>query len=133
MIAAHEFRIGNALLQKTAHKITMVPCTLDHFGMLARGEGALLFPVVLKPELLERCGFLENMDYALRPQAREFKLVLPIMGQSQNELVGYVKSNGECFARATVNGAVVSNNVHQLHQLQNLFHALVGAELDLKN
>ena len=110
----------------------MVSCTLEHFALVARGEGNVLFPVVLKPELLERCGFAENMDYALRPQAREFRLVLPVMGSSNNEIMGYVKSNGECFARAMVNGAVVSNNVHQLHQLQNLYHALTGLEMELK-
>lgn len=133
MIAANEFRIGNYLLQKIATRIVMTPCTLEHFGMVARGEDATLFPVVLKPELLERCGFVENMDYALRPQAREFKLLLPVIGSNVNELAGYVKSNGECFARAHVNGAVASNNIHQLHQLQNLFYALVGTELQVQH
>ena len=130
-MAVNEFRIGNYLLQKVAGKISMVPCSLDHFGLVARGEGATLFPVVLKPELLERSGFAENMDYPLRPSAREFRLILPVMGGNANELVGYVKSNGECFARALVNGAVASNNVHQLHQLQNLHFALTGTELAL--
>lgn len=132
MISVQEFRWGNYLLQKTAGKIKMVACTAEHFALAHRGEGATLYPVVLKPELLERCGFIENMDYPLRPQAREFRLVLPVMGSGHNELVGYVKSNGECFARATVNKAVVSNNVHQLHQLQNLYHALAGLEMPIQ-
>ncbi len=110
----------------------MTPCTWEHYALLARGEGATLYPVVLKPELLERCGFTENMDYPLRPGAREFRLVLPVIGGNTNELAGYVKSNGECFARALVNGAVASNNVHQLHQLQNLHFALAGTELEVK-
>lgn len=121
------------LLAKEGARIRMVPATLEHFALVARGEGATLFPVVLKPELLERCGFVENMDYALRPQAREFRLVLPVMGSAQNEILAWVKSNGECFGRAQVNGAVVSNNVHQLHQLQNLYYALVGQELAVTN
>jgi hypothetical protein len=132
MIAAQEFRPGNLLLQKIANKISIVACTAEHFALVARGEGAALYPVVLKPELLEQCGFAENMDYPLRPQAREFKLVLPVMGGNKNELVAYVKSNGECFARAVVNDAVASNNVHQLHQLQNLFYALTGMEIAWK-
>lgn len=133
MISIQEFRTGNYLLQKVANKISLVPCTLEHFVLAARGEGASLFPVVLKPELLERCGFIENMDYALRPQAREFRLVLPVMGSGNNEIAAYVKSNGECFARAMVNGAIISNNVHQLHQLQNLYYALVGAEMMIRS
>ncbi|WP_132052256.1 hypothetical protein [Pseudocnuella soli] len=132
MISAHELRPGNLILQKLSGKIAMTPCTAAHFAMLDRGEGATLYPVVLKPELLERCGFAENMDYPLRPGAREFRLVLPVIGGADTQLAGYVKSNGECFARAMVNGAAASNNVHQLHQLQNLHFALTGAELELK-
>lgn len=110
----------------------MTPCTADHLVHAARGEGALFYPVVLKPELLARCGFVENMKYALRPQAREFGLVLPVMGSGNNEIKGYVKSNGECFVHAMANGATVSNNVYQLHQLQNLYYALAGSELAIK-
>lgn len=132
MIAVNEYRLGNYLLQKVANKILMLPCSLEHFALIARGETTMLFPVVLKPELLERCSFAENMDYALRPQAREFRLLLPVIGSNVNEIMGYVKSNGECFARAAVNGGVASNNLHQLHQLQNLYYALTGAELSIK-
>lgn len=132
MISVHEFRPGNFLLAKEGARIRPTPCTPDHLAMAARGEGATLFPMILKPELLAGCGFEENMDYALRPQAREFRLVLPVMGSADNSILAWVKSNGECFARAMVNGAVVSNNVHQLHQLQNLYYALVGTELPVK-
>lgn len=124
--------MGNYLLQKVAHKIVMVPCGAEHLVLAASGGGAALYPVALKPEHLERCGFAENMKYGLRPQAREFSLVLPVMGTGNNEIKAYVKSNGECFAYATANGATVSNNVYQLHQLQNLFYALTGGELLIK-
>lgn len=113
-------------------KIKTVACTAAHFGIATGPDANSLYPVVLKPELLERCGFAENIDYPLRPQAREFRLVLPVIGSGSNEILGYVKNNGECFARAMVNGAVVSNNVHHMHQLQNLYHALTGAELAVR-
>lgn len=132
MISVHEFRPGNLLLAKEGARIRATPCTPDHLALAARDAGAALYPMVLKPELLERCGFVENMDYALRPQAREFRLVLPVMGSASNELVGWLKSNGECFARAMANGVVVSNNVYHLHQLQNLYFALVGQEMEVK-
>lgn len=110
----------------------MVPCSFLHFELLQKGDAASFYPVVLKPELLVTCGFVENKDYPLLPQAREFLLTMPVIGNNKNELYGYVKNNGECFVRATVNGAVASNNFFTLHQLQNLFFMLAGKELDIK-
>jgi hypothetical protein len=78
---------------------------------------------------LESAGFLENKDYPLSPQAREFKLQLPVIGNNKNEILAYIKNNKECFARAMVNGLPVSNNIFHVHQLQNLYYALTGEEL----
>ena len=132
MIHASEFRLGNYILHKLNGKISMVPCSFSHFELLHKGDVASFYPVVLKAELLEKCGFIENKNYPLLPQAREFILVLPVIGSSKNELYGYVKNNGECFVRATVNGSVASNNFFHLHQLQNLFFTLTGKELEIK-
>ena len=110
----------------------MVKCTLAHLDILLNGDAKLIYPVVLKAELLEKCGFVENKEYALYPEAREFKLVLGVNGGEKNELYGYIKNNGECFGRAMVNGAIASNNFFRLHQLQNLFFALTGQELPVK-
>ena len=132
MINASELRLGNYILHKLNGKINMVPCNFSHFEFLQKGDVTDFYPVVLKPELLEKCGFIENKNYPLLPQAREFILVLPVIGSSKNELYGYVKNNGECFVRASVNGTVASNNFFHLHQLQNLFFALTGKELEIK-
>ena len=110
----------------------MVPCNFLHFEFLQKGDITGFYPVVLKPELLEKCGFIENKNYPLLPQAREFILLLPVIGSGKNELYGYVKNNGECFVRASVNGTAASNNFFHLHQLQNLFFALTGKELEIK-
>jgi hypothetical protein len=110
----------------------MVSCDYVHFDLLSKGETASFFPAVLKPELLTKCGFVENKDYPLAPQSREFILVLPVIGSNKNEIYGYVKNNGECFVRAMVNGAVASNNFFHLHQLQNLYYMLTGKELEVK-
>lgn len=110
----------------------MLPCSYAHFELLGKGDTGSFYPVVLKPELLEKSGFIENKNYPLLPQAREFILVLPVIGSHKNELYGYVKNNGECFIRATVNGAVASNNFFHVHQLQNLFFVLTGKELEIK-
>jgi hypothetical protein len=132
MINANELRLGNLVLHKYNGKISMVPCNYFHFDLLGKGDTASFYPVVLKPELLLKRGFIENKDYPLAPQSRELILVLPVIGNNKNEIYGYVKNNGECFVRAAVNGAVASNNFFHLHQLQNLFYMLTGEELQLK-
>jgi hypothetical protein len=132
MINPTEFRLGNYVLYKLNGKISMIAFDFSHFSVLSKGDTASFYPVVLKPELLEKSGFIENKNYPLLPQAREFVLVLPIIGSSKNELYAYVKNNGECFVRATVNGSVASNNFFYLHQLQNLFFMLTGNELGIK-
>jgi hypothetical protein len=128
----NELRLGNYILHKVNNKINMVKCTLAHLDILLNGDAKHIYPVVLKAELLEKCGFVENKEYALYPEAREFKLVLGVNGGEKNELYGYIKNNGECFGRAMVNGAIASNNFFRLHQLQNLFFALTGQELPVK-
>lgn len=110
----------------------MTKCGFEHFDLLSKGDHKNMFPVVLKPEILEKCGFSENMKYPLRPEAKEFILILPVIGESQNELRVYIKSNGESFGRAMTNNIVVSNNFYHLHQLQNLYVALTGQEMELK-
>jgi hypothetical protein len=132
MINAEELRLGNFILYKNNGRITTVRCGFEHFGLMEAGKSNDIFPVMLKPELLQKCGFIENKEYALYPEAREFILALPVIGSNKNEIFAYVKSNKECFARAHVNGAVASNNVFHLHGLQNLFFALVGKELEVK-
>lgn len=129
MINPSEFRLGNYLMQKIHNRIKTVPCSYDHFELMAKGDIKELFPVILKAELLECCGFRENMDYPLLPEAREFRLVLPVQGGQKNELLAYIKNNKECFGRAMINGLPASNPFYQLHQLQNLFFALTGEEL----
>jgi hypothetical protein len=130
MINASELRLGNLVLHKSNGRIKMIPCDYIHFDLLSKGGS--FFPIVLKPELLTKCGFVENKDYPLAPQSRELILVLPIIGSNKNEIYGYVKNNGECFVRATVNGAVASNNFFHFHQLQNLYYMLTGKELEVR-
>jgi hypothetical protein len=129
MIKAAEIRWGNQVLYKHDGRITMVPCTSEHFALMDGSQAELFFPVVLKAELLLQYGFVENKKYANYPQSREFRRVLPIKGAARHELLAYVRSNGECLAWAVADKIVVSNSVYHLHQLQNLHFALTGAEL----
>jgi hypothetical protein len=96
---------------------------------MAKGDTGSFFPVLLKPEWFTKCGFNENKNYALLPEAREFILTLPVQGNNKNEIYGYMKNNKECFVRATVNNLPVSGNIFHVHGLQNLYYSLTGNEL----
>jgi hypothetical protein len=132
MVKGQEFRLGNYIMHKTGVRILTVPCTFQHFELMAKDGGKDLFPVLLSPKILEGAGFIENKKYALLPESREFILVLPVMGSGEIQIRAYVKSNKECFGRAMMATVPISNNVHHLHQLQNLFTALTGQELEVK-
>ena len=131
MIEASELRQGNYILHKSGVRILPVRCTFQHFEMLSKGLAKDVFPIALKPEILQKCGFIENKKYHLLPDAREFVLTLPVMGNNKNEIYAYINSNKESYARATINDLVISNNFYYLHQLQNLYHALLGKELEV--
>ncbi len=133
MIKANEMRLGNLILQKAGAKISKVPFGFVHFELLAKDGGKNLYPVVLNAQILEGCGFEENKKYALLPNAREFRLALPVSGSGANELLGYIKTNGECFGRASVNGIPASVNFFHLHALQNLYFSLTGHELAISS
>lgn len=132
MIKTQEFRLGNYLMHKTGVRILTVRCTLEHFVLVAKGGEKDFFPVVLSAAILEKCGFAENKKYALLPESREFVRVVPVMGSGEIELRAYVKNNKECFGRVMMNGVPVSNNFFHLHQLQNVYAALTGQELELQ-
>jgi len=129
MINANELRLGNYILQKINNRIIPVKCTHQHFELMQNGNAKDIYPVTLKAEILEKSGFLENKDYPLLPDAREFILVLPVIGNNKNEIRAYIKNNKECFGRATLNNLPVSNNFYNLHQLQNIYFALTNEEL----
>jgi hypothetical protein len=131
MIDATELRIGNYILHKASVRILPVKCTLQHFELLAKGGAKDMFPIALKAEILEKCGFIENKKYYQLPEGREFILTLPVIGTNNNQVNAYINSKNESYARATVNDLVITNHIYHLHQLQNLYYAFVGKELEL--
>ncbi len=131
MIDASELRLGNYILHKAGVRILPVKCALQHFELINKGLAKDMFPIGMKPEILQKCGFIENKKYHLLPDAREFVLTLPVMGNNKNEIYAYINSNKESYARATVNDLIISNNFYNLHQLQNIYYVLVGNELEV--
>jgi hypothetical protein len=131
MINENELRLGNYILQKINTRILPVKYSQQHFDLIKTGNTKDLFPLTLKAEILEKCGFIENKKYPLLPEAREFILVLPVIGNANNEIRAYIKNNKECFARVMLNNLPVSNNFYNVHQLQNVYFAITNEELKL--
>lgn len=131
MIDASELRLGNYILHKAGVRILPVKFTLQHFELVNKGSAKDMFPIALKPDILQKCGFIENKKYHFLPDAREFILALPVMGNNKNEIYAYINSNKENYARATVNDLVITNNFYHLHQLQNVYYSLTGKELEV--
>jgi len=129
MINVKELRLGNYMLHKLSGRISPVRCAYHHFELVAKEGTKDLYPVLLNADILVKCGFEENLDYPLLPDARQLILVVPVIGSSRNEIHGFIKNNKECFGRAIVNGLPASNNFYHLHQLQNIFFALTAQEL----
>lgn len=131
MIEASELRLGNYILHKAGVRILPVKCTFQHFELMAKGMANDMFPIMLKPDILLKCGFIENKKYHLYPDAREFILTLPVMGINKNEVYAYINTNKESYARATVNDLVITSNFYNVHQLQNVYYIMVEQEMEI--
>jgi hypothetical protein len=130
MIKATELRIGNWVLVCGVEIVifSMAPTTNGRtWGFnLFEGEMPSFYdhecePIPLTPEILERCGFEEiyKSDFTIR---FDYKLNGKI-GAGWNLINGHfhVRYIGEKFT-----------HVKHLHQLQNLYFALTGRELEIK-
>jgi len=77
----------------------------------------------LVPEILEKCGFRLEFNRASRFFGPHNSLVLEIFPDGSTNL--YLKKEGSEPTK-------LPNNVIYLHQLQNLFYALCGEELEVE-
>lgn len=138
MIQANELRIGNSLLYKeNIVAVTVLSVNTKNFsiGYIAfnefgktdgqiggniEGLGNKLERVPLTPELLEKCGFEETDDswYYLSKSEPLFQL-----HPEQSEKYSYSH---------IWDGAFTGRVISALHELQNLYFALTGKELEIK-
>lgn len=77
-------------------------------------------PIPLTEETLLKCGFEDVSSY------RDFWLT--IEGDLRIEIS--LRNNGIVFT--SISDIGISENIKHLHQLQNLFHALTGEELEIE-
>lgn len=130
MIQANELRIGNLLEYQSdvfkldtvqeIHSLTWLRKNVHYIKQLSLDD---LKPIPLTPEILERCGFIKciNADDDVLFKKQYFE-------------IEYME-----FFSEEKNGFYYNNNmphethIRYLHQLQNLYFALTGEELELNS
>lgn len=132
-ILANELRIGNWVSQKYAE-----------YGLANNSKGYYFSnnqiksedlkwcedypdnynPIPLTPEILEKCGFKK---WGFRETDVNYELMHANMGLAS---IVFDKEDDYCYL--DFEGTKASQEIVYLHQLQNLVHALTGAELEVK-
>jgi hypothetical protein len=140
MIQANEFRLGNYILLDGKHMarittITETTITTENVhnkyqdgssGDAWDTTSDFLLPIPLTPELLEACGFkhwkfeqeISSFDFYKKSENFELFIVHDAIKNEYQHQTFYYKNR--------------SNPVASLHQLQNLYYALTGTELEIK-
>lgn len=121
-----ELRIGNWLVCLSGNEIQVsvsdfvaIECTIERLHPK---------PIPLTEEWLLRFGFInhdgEGIEFKRHlPNGNATDLIIEFDGLSQNTLL----------QRDTESGYVYIENVTHIHQLQNLYFALTGEELEIKH
>lgn len=128
---ANELRIGNWIELKNSG---LIQIDVDNIVGVVNNP-AIFQPISLTPEILEKCGFIRrgNEDLIFKHENEHF-------------YIG-INSHPDDYVLQTINQDPVAvikgihfntfNNVGKpfkyLHQLQNLYFALTGTELEIKN
>lgn len=135
MIQPQELRLGSVLNYWIEEEKTFVPTRVDWQDLRYISEDPKGFndshkPIPLTEEILLKCGFCSN-EYkngyigidVKRNVTTDFVLTKPfLMGEFQKLYTWEYRAGGVPFF----------NQIEHLHQLQNLFFALIGQELQVK-
>lgn len=120
-LQATELRIGN-LVYDTRGDVNFV--TVDALRYIETYSGAVCQakPIPLTPEWFEKCGGKNGGE----------KLLFISMPKNKAELHFEMKPYGNVVVLKSDFGEFVPEDVEYVHQLQNLFFALTGEELTIK-
>lgn len=118
MIKANELRTGN-YVQYTPepNDVEMKVASLSTVAINGFPESQFE-PIRLTPELLENCGFKRGGDSTSRPSGPYHKGFCEVTVRNEYYDPQFFQPNGTALPH--------------LHQLQNLYFALTGKELDVK-
>lgn len=131
MINPNELRFGNVVLAPTLtfDGVTMMPTILSYFNEY---DATLAQPIQLTPEILENCGF----DLIVWNGAVKQYFIHITKGSVLSFVFGEYIDYPNRLDKVTISTAPdvsgsVFGPVKYLHQLQNLYFALTGTELDV--
>lgn len=119
MVKANELMIGNYVLDVEPYN-DFVKVQPHHIARLVENTGHVYRPIPLTPEILEKCGFVFNEKGNL---GLEFPARMALIFNKGN--VGELD-----FAQDNNRISFKFGHIKYLHQLQNLYFALTGLELD---
>ena len=132
MIKANELRIGNIINYQGVKKIvnslsseSIDVCYLANYGEFKYPNTPIehIKPIPLTEELLLKCGFISRSfkmsDISIKKDTNLYTLVYDL-----------IKS--ECYLDLDFTFMTLDNEIKYLHQLQNLYFALTGEELEIK-
>lgn len=127
MLKANELRIGNWIDCRNFNGTGKTIRTEFHLDLIKYTH--FFDPIPLTPEILEKCGFVK-IDDAVYGN----KYFIEIGG---SKYAIYISSNGNCMVGIVYidlpdNVYNFTWHISSLHQLQNLFFALTGEELNYK-
>jgi hypothetical protein len=135
-VKARELRIGN-ILSETDRKgrVHYVTMTNEFIGEMELEPG-LWDPVPLTAKILEKCGFKKHKDESGHIVFYELSLGNQLAPHGSNHYVfsGLLfpeNPNTLIPVAFTVNDFWGSRKIENLHELQNLFFALTGKELQI--
>ncbi len=115
MIKANELRIGNKVFLKSLNKIYTIECGFD-IEKIEDGDDAL--PIPLTEDWLLKLGFEKTMTWTY---------TIDLLGSLK--LVYYLGEKGWSLGFKNYSDF---SNLKYLHELQNLYFALTGKELEMK-
>ena len=137
MIKANELRIGNrikynndkSLRDELINKEVIV--TADVIKWASNPSENCYEPIPLTPEILERCGFEKKEEDGVITFTLEIKGIAD-HGDNEYKLFGIKSKPAFVQIDYTVNRYWAAKPIYYLHQLQNIYNALTGEELEIK-
>lgn len=120
MIKNNEIRVGNWLeWNKKPFKVCAIFRNVTENELWAKDNNEL-YPIPLTEEILLKCGWGKG-EYDSE-YIDNVSLKQEVLGYNVNNKMLYIETNAD---------VIEINHIHYLHQLQNLYFALTGKELEI--
>ena len=130
MLKNNELRIGNWVMYSHKYESPLpVAIKIDISDLILIGENLKDYkyePIVLSPEILEKCGFVLNRNNELSIEINDIASHLELM----RGVDGFYYPAFTQTPQGDEERTVYFNRINSLHQLQNLYFSLCGEELN---